>query len=106
VDRWSSTPPASGSHKIDGIGAGFVVPLWRADVADQVERVSTQESAAMAIRLAREEGLLAGTSTGANVVAALRLGAQLGPAATIVTVMCDAGIKYLSTDLFRSQLRA
>jgi cysteine synthase A len=50
----------------------------------------------MATRLAREEGLFAGTSTGANVVAALRLAEQLGPAATVVTIMCDTGLKYLS----------
>lgn len=85
-----------GGHRIDGIGAGFVVPLWHADIADRIEQVSTDEAAAMALRLAREEGLFAGTSTGANVVAALRLAGQLGPDATIVTVMCDTGMKYLS----------
>jgi cysteine synthase A len=87
----------SGAHKIDGIGAGFIVPLWRADVADQIEHVSTDEANAMALRLAREEGLFAGTSTGANVIAALRVAEQLGPHATIVTVMCDTGMKYLKT---------
>jgi len=87
----------SGGHKIDGIGAGFVVPLWRPGIADRIERVSTQEATAMALRLAREEGLFAGTSTGANVIAALRLAEQLGPAATIVTIMCDTGMKYLAT---------
>lgn len=86
-----------GAHKIDGIGAGFVVPLWREDVADQVEQVSTEEATAMALRLAREEGLFAGTSTGANVIAALRLAGKLGPTATVVTVMCDTGMKYLKT---------
>jgi cysteine synthase len=86
-----------GAHKIDGIGAGFVVPLWRADVVDEIERVSTQEAVAMALRLAREEGLFAGTSTGANVTAALRLAARLGPEATVVTLMCDTGMKYLKT---------
>ena len=86
-----------GAHKIDGVGAGFVVPLWQKDIADQIERVSTEEAMAMAIRLAREEGLFAGTSTGANVIAALRLAEQLGPNATIVTVMCDTGMKYLKT---------
>jgi cysteine synthase A len=86
----------TGAHKIDGIGAGFVVPLWRADIADRIEQVSTEEAKAMALRLAREEGLFAGTSTGANVVAALRLAEGLGPGATIVTVMCDTGMKYLS----------
>jgi cysteine synthase len=85
-----------GSHKIDGIGAGFVVPLWQEDAADQIEQVSTEEAKAMGIRLAREEGLFAGTSTGGNVIAALRLAEQLGPDATVVTVMCDTGMKYLS----------
>jgi cysteine synthase A len=86
----------TGAHKIDGIGAGFVVPLWRADAADRIERVSTDEAKAMTVRLAREEGLFAGTSTGANVVAALRLAEGLGPDATVVTIMCDTGMKYLS----------
>ena len=84
-----------GAHKIDGVGAGFVVPLWREDTADQIECVSTEEAVTMAMRLAREEGLFAGTSTGGNVVAALRLAEQLGPDATVVTVMCDTGMKYL-----------
>jgi cysteine synthase A len=89
----SGGPP--GAHKIDGIGAGFVVPLWRDGVADAIEQVSTQDAVAMALRLAREEGLFAGTSTGANVIAALRLAEHLGPGATVVTVMCDTGMKYL-----------
>jgi cysteine synthase A len=94
----------AGGHKIDGIGAGFVVPLWQAELADRIERVSTWEATAMALRLAREEGLFAGTSTGANMVAALRLAEQLGPGATIVSVMCDTGMKYLGT--FRTELSA
>ncbi len=86
-----------GAHKIDGIGAGFIVPLWRDGVADEIDHVSTEEAVAMVFRLAREEGLFAGTSTGANVIAALRLAKRLGPDATIVTVMCDTGMKYLRT---------
>jgi cysteine synthase len=86
-----------GAHKIDGVGAGFVVPLWKDGTADQIETVSTDEATAMALRLAREEGLFAGTSTGGNVIAALRLAEQLGPEATIVTVMCDTGMKYLKS---------
>lgn len=78
------------------------MPLWRDDIADQIEQISTEASAAMAIRLAREEGLFAGTSTGANVIVALRLAEQLGPDATIVTIMCDTGMKYLSTALFQA----
>jgi len=91
-----------GSHKIDGVGAGFVVPLWQDQIADQIEQVSTNDATAMALRLAREEGLFAGTSTGGNVIAALRLAEQLGPDATIVTVMCDTGMKYLET--YRAKL--
>jgi cysteine synthase len=86
-----------GAHKIDGIGVGFLPPLWCEGIADRIERVSTEEAVAMALRLAREEGLFAGTSTGANVIAALRLADQLRPGATIVTLMCDTGMKYLRT---------
>jgi cysteine synthase A len=85
----------SGAHKIDGIGAGYVVPLWHEGIADDIDRVSTDEARAMAFRLAAEEGLFCGTSTGANVTAALRLAGRLGPNATIVTIMCDTGMKYL-----------
>jgi cysteine synthase A len=91
-----------GAHKIDGVGAGFMVPLWQEEIADQIERVSTEEATAMALRLAREEGLFCGTSTGGNIIAALRLAEQLGPEATIVTVLCDTGMKYLKT--YRSEL--
>ena len=85
-----------GAHKIDGVGAGFVVPLWEKGIADQIELVSTDEATAMTMRLIREEGILAGTSTGANVVAALRLSKNLPDGSTIVTVMCDTGLKYFS----------
>jgi cysteine synthase A len=85
-----------GAHKIDGVGAGFVVPLWQQGLADRIEPVSTEEATAMALRLAREEGLFPGTSTGGNVVAALRLAERLGPGSTVVTVMVDTGMKYLS----------
>ena len=86
----------TGTHRIDGVGAGFVVPLWTSEIADEIERVSTDEAAAMSLRLAREEGLFGGTSTGGNVVAALRLAERLEPGSTIVTILCDTGMKYLS----------
>jgi len=86
----------AGSHKIDGMGAGYVVPLWQKEIADHIEQVSTEDATAMSLRLAREEGLFAGTSTGANVTAALRLAQQLGSDATVVTVMVDTGMKYLT----------
>jgi cysteine synthase A len=85
----------SGAHKIDGIGAGYIVPLWHGGIADRIERVSTAEARAMAFRLAAEEGLFCGTSTGANVTAALRLAESLKPKATVVTLLCDTGMKYL-----------
>ena len=93
----------SGIHKIEGVGAGFVVPLWEPSVIDRVERVSTVLAMDHARDLARLEGIFAGTSTGANLAAAIAVGRELGPAATVVTVMCDSGMKYLSTDLYRSR---
>jgi cysteine synthase len=90
----------SGSHRIEGIGIGFVPPLWRRELVGDVDTVTTDEAKAMARRLAREEGVFAGTSSGANVVAALRLAAKLGPSAKVATLIVDSGLKYLSTDLY------
>jgi cysteine synthase A len=91
---------APGAHRIEGIGAGFVVPLWTPSIADEIATVSTDDAMAMARRLARSDGLFAGTSTGANLVAAIETGKRLGRDATVVTVMCDSGIKYVSTRLY------
>jgi cysteine synthase A len=90
----------SGSHKIEGIGAGFVVPLWKATLADEIQTVSTDDAMAAARRLAGEEGIFAGTSTGGNVAAALRVAQRLGRDRTVVTVAVDSGMKYLSTALY------
>ncbi len=90
----------AGSHKIEGVGPGFVPPMWDQSLIDGVERVSTSEAMAMSRRLAREEALFAGTSSGANVVAALREAQRLGPSGVVVTVLCDSGLKYLSTHLY------
>ncbi len=89
-----------GSHGIDGIGIGFVPPLWRRDEVDEILTVSTEEARAMARRLAREEGILAGTSSGANVVAALRVAGRLGPDASVATIIVDSGLRYLSAGLY------
>jgi cysteine synthase len=91
----------SGSHKIEGIGIGFIPPLWQPEMVNAIERVSTDDAKSMSRRLAREEGVFAGTSTGANVVAALRVAQRLGPQATVVTLAVDSGTRYLSTDVFR-----
>lgn len=91
----------TGAHNIEGIGIGYTPPLWEPSLVDEILAVPTEEAKAMARRLAREEALFAGTSSGANVVAALRVAETLGPKATVVTLMIDSGLKYLSTDLYR-----
>jgi cysteine synthase len=65
------------------------------EIADRIERVSTEEATEMQLRLSRKEGLFAGTSTGANVVVAIRMAGEFASGATIVTVICDTGMKYL-----------
>lgn len=92
---------AAGPHKIEGVGIGDTPPLWEPALVDEIVPVSTAEAKEMTRRLAREEGLFAGTSSGANVVAAIRIARQLGPGKTVVTLMCDSGLKYLSTDVYR-----
>jgi cysteine synthase A len=93
----------SGSHKIEGIGIGFIPPLWEPDEVDEIYLVTTEEAKSMARRLAREEGVFAGTSSGANTVAAIRLAQKLGPEATVVTIMVDSGLRYLSTDVYSNR---
>lgn len=90
----------TGAHGIEGIGIGFVPPLWNPADASEVMAVTTHEAEEMARRLAREEGLFGGASSGANVVAALRLAERLGPGATVVTLLVDSGLKYLTTDVY------
>ena len=90
----------TGSNRIEGIGIGFIPPLWEPDQVDEIQQVSADEAMAMARRLAREEGLFAGTSSGANVVAALRVAERLGSDATVATIICDSGLRYLSTELY------
>jgi cysteine synthase A len=91
---------APGAHRIEGIGIGFVPPLWRRDEISEVQSASTEESNRMARRLAREEAVFTGTSSGLNVIVALRVAARLGPDATVATLAIDSGLRYLSTDVF------
>jgi cysteine synthase A len=93
----------SGSHQIEGIGIGFVPPLWEPELVNEVQTVTTGDAKAMARRLAREEGIFAGTSSGANVAASIRIAQRLGSGATVVTIICDSGLRYLSTDVYRRQ---
>ena len=91
-----------GAHDIEGIGIGFTPPLWEPTLVDEILTVSTDEAKAMARRLAREEALFAGTSSGANVVAAIQVAKRLGAGAKVVTLMIDSGLKYLSTDVYKT----
>jgi cysteine synthase len=92
----------SGSHNIEGIGIGFVPPLWQPELVNEIQTVTTNDAKQMARRLAREEGIFAGPSSGANVVAAIRVAERLGTDATVATIIVDSGLRYLSTDIYRS----
>ena len=89
-----------GAHRIEGIGIGFVPPLWRPDEVDEILTATTAESNAMARRLAREEGVFTGTSSGLNIIAALEVARRLGPGRTVATLAIDSGLRYLSTPPF------
>jgi cysteine synthase A len=89
-------------HKIEGVGIGYTPPLWEPTLVDEILPVGTDDAREMARRLAREEALFAGTSSGANVVAAIQVAQGLGPGSRVVTLMADSGLKYLSTDVYRS----
>ncbi len=90
-----------GPHKIQGIGAGFVPDVLRLDLVDEIIQVANEDAWEMTRRLAREEGILAGISSGANVHAALQVAARPGNAGKLVVVILpDTGERYLSTGVF------
>lgn len=91
----------TGGHRIEGIGIGFLPPLWDPSLPNDIYRVESHEAHEMTRRLAREEGIFAGASSGANIVAALRVARELGPAATLVTLAADSGLKYLTTQVYK-----
>lgn len=90
----------NGPHTVDGTGIGFVPPLVETAVLTEARGIDESEARAMARRLATEEGIFAGTSSGLNVVGAMQLARELGPGKTVVTVACDFGLKYLAGDLY------
>jgi cysteine synthase A len=90
----------SGTHRIEGGGAGFWPPLLERDDFDEVMTVSTGDAVAMARRAAREDGVFSGPSTGANLIVALELARRLGPGRQVATVQVDSGLKYLAGDLY------
>ena len=89
-----------GPHKIEGVGVGFLPPLWEPTLVDEIVPIATEEAKEMTRRLAREEALFAGTSSGANVLAAIQVGRRLGPNARVVTLLPDSGLKYLNPDVY------
>ena len=89
-----------GTHSVEGTGIGFVPPLLDRERYDEVRPIDEAQGRVMARRLASEEGLLAGTSTGLNVVGAIDLAVELGSGNSVVTVACDTGLKYLAGDLY------
>ncbi|HWY98978.1 MAG TPA: cysteine synthase family protein [Bacteroidia bacterium] len=92
----------SGTHKLEGIGAGFVPSICRLDLADEVISVKDEDAYETARKLARIEGIFGGTTSGANVWAAIQRARIIGPGKKIVTVIVDSGLKYLNGDLYRS----
>jgi cysteine synthase A len=92
---------APGAHRMEGMGTDRIVPMWDPSLADSIEPVSTEDAEAMARRLAKEEAIFAGTSTGANLVAAIRVSSQMRPDTTVLTIAVDSGLKYVSTELYR-----
>jgi len=92
-----------GPHKIEGVGIGYTPPLWEPTLVDRIIPITTSDAEAMTRRLAREEALVAGTSSGANVIAAIEVAKRLGRGAKVVTLMADSGLKYLSTAVYRGQ---
>lgn len=91
----------SGTHKLEGIGAGFVPSICRLDLADEIIPVSDQDAYDTARKLARLEGIFGGTTSGANVWAAIQRARIIGSGKRIVTIICDSGLKYLEGDLYR-----
>lgn len=91
----------SGKHKLEGIGAGFVPSIYRADLADEIIAVKDKDAIETARKLARMEGIFGGTTSGANVWAAIQRARIIGPGKKIVTVIVDSGLKYLDGDLYK-----
>ena len=96
------TEGRGGAHRVEGIGTGSVPPHMVDRPFDEARSIEESDARAMARRLAREEGLLVGTSTGLNIHAAVQLARELGPGKTVATVAVDTGLKYLAGDLFEN----
>lgn len=91
----------SGAHRLEGIGSGFVPSICRLDLADEIMAVSDEDAYATARQMARLEGIFGGTTSGANVWAAIQRSRIIGPGKNIVTIIVDSGLKYLNGDLYK-----
>jgi cysteine synthase A len=91
----------SGTHRLEGIGSGFVPSICRLDLADEIMQVSDADAYETARNLARIEGIFGGITSGANVWAAIQRAKVIGPGKAIVTIIIDSGLKYLQGDLYR-----
>ncbi|HEX4403951.1 MAG TPA: cysteine synthase A [Polyangia bacterium] len=89
-----------GEHRIDGIGAGFVPRILDRSVITDVRAISEQDAQRVKLALARQEGLLVGISAGASVKIAIDIARELGPGKTVVTILCDTGERYFSSDAY------
>lgn len=99
--RTLSGGDTSGTHRLEGMGAGFVPDICRLDLANEIIAVKDEDAYATARDLARIEGIFGGITSGANVWAAIQRAKVLGKGKTIVTVICDSGLKYLTGDLYK-----
>ncbi len=95
------TTGKGGPHRVEGTAAGFWPPHLTKDMFDEVRVIDENDGRAMAKRVAREEGVFAGTSSGLNIAAAISLAHELGPGKVVATVACDTGLKYLAGDLYK-----
>ena len=91
----------SGTHRLEGIGSGFVPSICRLDLADEIIAVSDEDAYETARKLARMEGIFGGTTSGANVWAAIQRARIIGAGKKIVTIILDSGLKYLNGDLYK-----
>jgi cysteine synthase A len=99
--RGLSGGDVSGKHRLEGIGSGFIPSICRLDLADEIIAVSDEDAYTTARRLAKEEGIFGGITSGANVWAAIERAKIIGPGKTIVTLVVDSGLKYLNGDLYK-----
>lgn len=99
--RTLSGGDTSGTHRLEGMGAGFVPDICRLDLADEIIAVKDEDAYKTAKDLARIEGIFGGITSGANVWAAIQRAKVIGKGKKVVTVICDSGLKYLQGDLYR-----